>query len=148
MLRSFTIITGIVGLLLPSLANPSVDNAGEEIVSLMPYRVSGGYCDLRYIAHRVTGRVITSEVTWVAPSMKKKGLRVGDTLISVDGVAVAGMPLADYLLTVETLPKAGEKKALVFSGKRGLFGTKATVTLIVQKKAENEPRPTPKASSP
>jgi len=148
MLRKIITLIGIVSLLVPSSASTQADSSGDEVVSLVPYRVSGGYCDLRYIAHRVTRRIITSDVTWVAPSIKKKGLRVGDTLISVDGVAIAGMPLTDYLLTVETLPKAGEKKALVFSGKRGLFRTKATVTLIVQKKAENEPRPTPKASSP
>ena len=93
-------------------------------VVLKPFHVGGGAFDVDCTLKNETQTIQKAIVTYIAPGLKKQGLREGIALISINGKSVDGLPVAKFHELMQHELKAGETDTFIFAGKRGLFGKK------------------------
>lgn len=107
--------------------------SSSVVVRMEPFRVTAGYFSVDATFTDAGKTIRQVRVTWISPDINKLkiGLRVGDSLVSVNQQPVVGMKSATLGDLFEIVLKAGEKRTFLFRGKRGLFGKDWFSTIII-----------------
>lgn len=137
-------------LLLPFLALAAF--AAEDAVELKAVRAALSYLYFDVVLEPDTDKIAEIRVAWVAPgsTAEKAGLRAGDRLIAIDGVPVVGAKRSDVSTPAGRILVRG--KEVTFTGQRGLFRTKWSLTATIDlhgkmERKEDKPAP-PRAVDP
>jgi len=123
------------------------DPAVADIVHLPTYRANGGFFDIVCKADSSSGKMVEANVTWVAPKIKKLGIRIGDRLTIVDGKLLADWSKSDFDSYMDAGVSAEKSAVFVFVGSRWLI-RKRTITLTLEKEINQALVPTPASVTP
>jgi predicted metalloprotease with PDZ domain len=119
----------------------------NETVAMPRFEVAEarGYFDFKIRYDDKTERVEELKLTWVSAAAHKTSLRVGDRLVSLDGIPVDQLTYEDAIERLKRELKAGESRVLVFT-RTHLF-RRVTVT-HTSKAPATVPEPPPSAAAP
>jgi len=88
-----------------------------------------------------------AKVSWVAPKIKKFGLRIGDRLTIVDGKPVVEWSKSDFDSYMEGGLQDEKSSVFIFAGARWLIKER-TITITIKKEPNKALAQTPAADAP
>jgi len=112
-----------------------------------PERVTAGFVDLALKFDLTSGEMVEAKVSWVAPKIKKLGVRTGDHLTVVDGKPSVNWSRSDFDSYLDAGLIEGKSAVFAFVGSRWLV-MEHTFTITLKKELNQSLVPTPASVTP
>ena len=116
------------------------DSDAADVVHLTPYRATAGFFDIACKSDLPSGKMVEAKVTWVAPKIKKLGVRIGDRLTTVDGKPLVDWSRSDFDSYMDAGLSEEKSAVFVFVGSRWLV-RELTSTLTLKKELNHTAEP-------